>query len=135
MSRPRGPVTASIQKAWAARTRPIPGGHLKWVGGYVLRRGGQTYSPAAVAFRIRTGRDPEGSVRATCPAFRCVAPEHVDDAAGRARTRAQIRADKGLPPPPPICKRGHDQAVHGRLLANGAPYCDACANHREQVVA
>lgn len=135
MSRPRGPVTASIEEAWAARTRAVDGGHLKWTGSYVLRRGGRQYRPGAVAFRIRTGRDPEGPVRTTCDVFRCVEPTHVDDAIGRARTHAQTRADRGLPPLSGDCKRGHDQTVHGRLLATGNPYCNACLKHREQVPA
>lgn len=130
MSRARGPVTASIEEAWARRTRAVDGGHLKWTGRYTLRRAGQSYSPAAVAFRIRTGRDPQGTMRATCAVFRCVAPDHVDDAAGRAHTRAQIRAAKNLAPAPGACKRGHDQTVHGRLLTGGTTYCDACQNHR-----
>lgn len=126
---------ATIEAKWAARTIPTPDGHLRWTGAYALRWDGLQHSPGVIAFHIRTGRDPIGRVQADCGTRHCVQPTHVDDAAGRARTRAQIRAIHGIPPPAPACRRGHDQARHGRLDSDGIAYCDACIVRRKQVAA
>jgi hypothetical protein len=80
----------SLAEAWRARTRQMEGGHLKWTGHTddtrlprLKYRGGR-YSPHRLAFRLRTGRDPVGNALPDCGMRLCVAPDHVDDAAGRA---------------------------------------------------
>ncbi len=66
------------------RTRPVDGGHLKWLGGdvdgypvfYVQRR---RIRARVLAFRLRNGRDPVGDVRPGCEFDGCVAPDHIED--------------------------------------------------------
>ncbi|MEU8139029.1 hypothetical protein [Streptodolium elevatio] len=126
------PDTAASK--WAARVRPVDGGHLEWLGergstsgSPVMRLGGKSISPAAIAFRRRTGRDPVGPVRAECGYPHCVSPDHVDDTPGRQRLRAQLRALHGRSRRRTRCGRGHDQQEHGRFGPDGAPYCGACS--------
>jgi len=121
---------ATVEGQWAARTRPLDGGHLGWAGAYVLSWGGHQHSPAAIAFRIRTGHDPQGRTQAECGHRRCVHPGHVEDEPGRQHIRAQHRALRGLPPRPAVCARGHDQNTDGRLDAGGNAYCNACTRKR-----
>ncbi|MEU9000494.1 hypothetical protein [Streptomyces sp. NPDC048551] len=89
---------ASVQELFAARTEPLPGGHLRWTGTITrdgankLRCRGHNYSAHAVAFRIRTGRDPIGRARTSCDMPRCVAPAHVSDQTERARDNAAFNA-------------------------------------------
>lgn len=128
---PQQPLT--IEQKWAARTREIEGGHLEWTGGRQTTSGtpvvgyrGKQYTAAAIAFRIRTGRDPVGYVYAECGHHQCIAPEHVDDEAGRIRTREQLRYLQGGQERPEKCVHGHDQAQHGRYGPGGVSYCEAC---------
>ncbi|MEU5426912.1 hypothetical protein AB0H73_15090 [Streptomyces olivoreticuli] len=127
---PAQPLT--LEEKWAALTRPIDGGHLEWTGERaasgtpVLRYWPKSYSAAAIAFRIKYGREPEGYVRAECGLTQCVAPDHVDDTAARMRTREQVRYLKGGSARPAMCRHGHDQAEHGRYEADGRVYCEAC---------
>jgi hypothetical protein len=130
------PQPLTLEQKWEANTRP-DGGHLEWTGERakcsgtpVLRYWPKSYSAAAVAFRIRTGRDPIGYVFAECGHQHCVAPEHVDDEVGRMRTREQLRYLTGGQARPEQCVHGHDQAQHGRYEADGRAYCEACK--REQ---
>ncbi|MGW1071518.1 hypothetical protein [Streptomyces sp. NPDC002537] len=122
----------SLEEKWAARTRPVDGGHLEWTGERarsgtpVLRYWPNSYSPAVIAFRIKHGREPEGYVRADCGLKHCVAPDHVDDMAARMRTREQLRYLTGRGERPATCRHGHDQAAHGRYEADGRAYCEAC---------
>lgn len=123
----------TLVEKWAAYTRPVDGGHLEWTGERGSRSGTPTMryreksiSPAAVAFRIRHGREPIGQVFAECGMRHCVAPDHVDDEAGRARVREQVRYLTGGPERKPLCVHGHDQAVHGRYKPDGTAYCEAC---------
>ncbi|MDX3232920.1 hypothetical protein [Streptomyces sp. ME19-01-6] len=94
-----GPKAAeSLEAAFRSRTEPADGGHLLWTGSsangvpYRLSYLGQGYSPRAVAFQIRTGREPEGYVRPECGYDWCVEPTHVDDAPGRERTHSTLTA-------------------------------------------
>jgi hypothetical protein len=128
---PAQPLT--LEEKWAARTVPVDGGHLRWTGERptasgtpVLRYKGRTFTAAAIAFRIRTGRDPVGHAIADCGYPRCVAPDHVEDTPGRERTRGQLRAITGRRERPAQCRHGHDQAVHGSFEADGRSYCKAC---------
>jgi hypothetical protein len=122
---------AGLEAKWATYIQPTADGHLLWTGGQHFRWAGGMYRPNQVAFAIRTnGRDPQGYVRADCGTPRCVLPDHVDDAEGRARTRTQLRALLGLPAPEPTCRRGHDQTIHGDMRADGIAHCRACVTIR-----
>ncbi|MEU3124388.1 hypothetical protein ABZ696_29500 [Streptomyces albidoflavus] len=119
----------TLDEKWAANTRAADGGHVEWTGERgsssgtpVMRYREQSYSPAAVAFRMRTGRAPQGYVFAGCGMKHCVAPEHVDDEAGRRAARAKLH-------PGPLtgrCKYGHERAEHGRFEPDGTAYCARC---------
>lgn len=135
---PLQPLT--LEEKWAANTRPADGGHLEWTGERestsatpVMRYRGKSYSPAGIAFRQRTGRDPVGQVFAECGVKHCIAPGHVDDEPGRFRTREQLRYLKGGRVRKPRCPHGHDQAVDGRYWADGRAYCVACKRDRKAV--
>lgn len=123
----------TLEEKWAARTRPLKGGHLEWLGEHVgsagtpvMRYREKSYTAAAIAFRIRTGRDPQGYAIAECGHRHCVAPDHVEDEPGRARAREQLRYLKGGQKRAERCRRGHDQAVHGRYTPTGVAYCRVC---------
>ncbi|MFG2617762.1 hypothetical protein ACGFXC_09035 [Streptomyces sp. NPDC048507] len=93
---PKG--AASLEDLFSARTEPVAGGHLRWTGTVTrdgankLRWRGGNYSAHAVAFRIRTGRDPVGRARTSCEMPRCVAPAHVSDQTERIRDNAIFNA-------------------------------------------
>lgn len=100
-TRSGGRPAASLEDAFRDRTRPVDGGHLEWTGHInrkglpALRHNGAMHTAYRVAFRLRTGHDPVGRVRPDCDHPRCVAPEHVEDAPGRARTRQLLDAIGG----------------------------------------
>ena len=130
---PAGSQPQTLEEKWASLTRPVPGDHLEWTGPTltrshtpILRCRDAVYTATRIAYRIRTGRDPEGTARAECDYPHCVAPDHVDDTATRVRDRTALRAVLGMPPRAEHCIRQHDQAVHGRVLPNGYGYCHAC---------
>ncbi|MFF7880954.1 hypothetical protein ACH40F_08255 [Streptomyces sp. NPDC020794] len=119
----------TLEQKWKANTRPVDGCHLKWTGERgtasgtpVMRYWPKTYSPAAIAFRIKNGRDPKGQVFAECGFKHCVAPDHVNDEPGRIAARAQLRSIERKP----YCVHGHDQAKHRRFAPDGTAYCEAC---------
>jgi hypothetical protein len=125
--------TRTLEEKWQTFVRPVDGGHLEWVGERVnaagtpaMRYKDGSYSPAAIAFRIKHGRDPVGYVLSECDLPQCVAPGHVDDEAGRKRTREQLRYLLGGQERKPFCVHGHDQAEHGRYEPDGTAYCEAC---------
>jgi hypothetical protein len=125
--------TRTLEEKWQTLVQPVDGGHLEWVGERVntagtpvMRYKDGSYSPAAIAFRIQHGRDPVGYVIAECGMPQCVAPGHVDDEAGRKRTREQLRYLLGGQERKPFCVHGHDQAEHGRYEPDGTAYCEAC---------
>jgi hypothetical protein len=132
--------TRTLEEKWALGTRPLDGGHVEWTG---ERAPGGTplvsykekhHSAAAVAFRIRTGRDPRGYVIADCGMKHCVAPEHVEDEAGRLRNREQYRYLTGGRERKPFCVHGHDQAEHGRYEADGTAYCERCKRSQKRAL-
>ena len=134
---PRGYATA--EDKWAALVRPVDGGHLEWTGERVgaagtpvMRFRERSMSPAGIAFRKRTGRDPVGQVRPECDYPHCVAPACVQDEPGRKALRLTLRRIKGMPDPPPQCTAGHDQATHGRLDEDGRHYCEACKRNSKR---
>ncbi|SDL33534.1 hypothetical protein [Streptomyces indicus] len=119
----------TLDEKWAANTRAADGGHVEWTGERgsssgtpVMRYREQSYSPAAVAFRMRTGRDAQGYVKAECGVKHCVAPAHVQDEAERLAARAELH-------PGPLtgrCRYGHERAEHGRFEPDGTAYCARC---------
>ena len=123
----------TLEQKWATRTRPVDGGHLEWLGERakasgtpVMRYKDTYYGPAAIAFEKKHGRPPHGYVKAECDFPHCVAPDHVNDEAGRKVTRRKVRAELGLGDIPEKCTRGHEQAEHGRLEPDGRSYCQMC---------
>jgi hypothetical protein len=125
--------TRTIEEKWALFTRPVDGGHMEWTGTRgtssgtpVLSYKEKLYTAASIAFKIKTGRDPQGYSIPDCGMTHCVAPQHVDDEAGRQQTRRELRARQGLGDAPATCAHGHDQAKHGRLETDGRAYCEAC---------
>jgi hypothetical protein len=125
--------TRTIEEKWALFTRPVDGCHMQWTGTRgtasgtpVLSYKEQVYTAASIAFRIRTGREPQGYAIPDCGRKHCVAPDHVNDEAGRRQARRRVRAERGLGEPPATCGRGHDQTEDGRLEADGTAYCEGC---------
>jgi len=91
-----GPKPAgSVEDLFWRRTSTLPGGHMQWTGHrnnygtpalkHGGRQAGRTYSAYQVAFRIKYGRDAEGTVSATCEHPGCVAPAHMADQPMRER--------------------------------------------------
>jgi hypothetical protein len=137
---PTQPLT--LEEKWRANTRQVEGGHLHWDGERqsqsgtpVLQYCGKDYSAAAIAFRIRTGRDAQGYAYADCDYHQCVAQEHVDDTPGRMQAREERRRLSGLPDRPAECIHGHDQAQHGRYEVGGRAYCQACKRRERSAAA
>lgn len=129
----------TLEEKWASHTRPADGGHLEWTGERqatsgtpVMRYKDVYYSPAAIAFRIRHSRDADGYAIADCGMRHCVAPDHVEDEAGRTRNREQLRFLMGGRERKPVCAHGHAQAEHGRYGPDGTAYCEACKAVRKQ---
>lgn len=125
--------TRTLEEKWALFAKAVNDGHVEWTGERqstsgtpVMRYKEANYSPAAVAFRIRHGRDAEGYAIADCGLKHCVAPDHVEDEAGRIRNREQLRYLTGGRERKPYCTHGHDQAEHGRYEPDGTAYCEAC---------
>lgn len=121
------------EEKWSALLRPVEDGHTEWTGERAGRSGTpvmrfreRSVSPAGLAFRARTGRDPVGQVRAECGYPHCLTPDHVDDERGRQETRRLLRYVKGGTERPATCRHGHDQAEHGRYEPDGTAYCEAC---------
>ncbi|MFF5404566.1 hypothetical protein ACFY8K_17005 [Streptomyces misionensis] len=91
-------TAAPIAEVWAARTRPVDGGHLAWTGFWregncpVIKHSGEEYSARRVAFRMANGREPQGRVKAGCGWALCVRPEHVEDQPMRDQLRTQYTA-------------------------------------------
>jgi DNA-binding NarL/FixJ family response regulator len=130
----------SIDQVWRANVKELPGGHLEWTGqrnnggrSPVLRYLGSYYSPAAIAFRMRTGRDAQGQVKAECDVPQCVAPTCVEDEPGRQSLRLTLRRLQGMPDPPTgTCPNGHELAADGRLDAKLTHYCEGCKRQKKQ---
>ncbi|MFC9681325.1 helix-turn-helix domain-containing protein [Streptomyces sp. NPDC056948] len=125
--------TRTIEDKWRLFARAVDGGHMEWTGervgaaGSPVMRYKDSYcSPSAIAFELRHGRPPQGYAIADCGRKRCIAPDHVEDEAGRLAKRQEIRRANGLDSRPETCQRGHDQTEHGRLEQDGRPYCAAC---------
>lgn len=125
--------TRTIEDKWRLYAKPVDGGHYEWTGERGMTSGTPLVSfkerhrsAAAVAFRIRTGRAPQGQAYADCGMKHCVAPDHVEDEQGRQRTREQLRFLRGGRARKQQCVNGHDQTRHGRYTPTGTAYCEAC---------
>jgi hypothetical protein len=125
--------TLTVEEKFATYTRPVEGGHLEWTGRHhkangtpVFTHREQTYTARSIAFRIATGRAPEGYVTPECENPECVAPAHVADEPGRTRARAQFAAVLGIATTLVECSRGHDTATHRRYDRAGRAYCGTC---------
>ncbi|MFI2620429.1 hypothetical protein [Streptomyces sp. NPDC018584] len=119
----------TLEEKWAECTQAVEGGHLAWTGergsvsgSPVMRYRDRSHSPAAVAFRVRTGRDARGQTFAECGMRHCVAPEHVHDEIERAAARQQLRTDAASS----ACRYGHDRAEYGKYEPDGTLYCGRC---------
>jgi hypothetical protein len=91
-------TAATIEDAFRARTEPVEGGHLRWLG-HIDRTGtpivslGRDYQTAyRVAFRIEHGREPVGKAMPGCDYSGCAAPGHVDDQPMREKNRKTYAA-------------------------------------------
>jgi Zn ribbon nucleic-acid-binding protein len=78
------------------RVKPTDDGHMEWTGFHVastpaLRHGGRNQTAYRIAFRIATGRDPEGQALPSCGRQHCVKPGHHEDRADRTRRQQQER--------------------------------------------
>ncbi|MEW1638605.1 hypothetical protein AB0469_31675 [Streptomyces sp. NPDC093801] len=87
----------SLEKGLRDRAREVAGGHWEWLGTFsrscpVFRFNGIRVTAYRAAFVARYGRRPVGAVRPVCGYPHCVAPDHVDDQAGRDRTDAVYAA-------------------------------------------
>lgn len=129
----------SLDEKWRANTREVDGGHLEWIGEHgrstgtpVMRYREKTYTAARLAFRMRTGREPEGYAFAECDRQHCVAPAHVEDEPGRQAAREQLRYLMGGQQRAEQCRQGHDQAEHGKYESTGTAYCAKCSNDRKK---
>ncbi|MFD4569348.1 hypothetical protein ACFWOX_33925 [Streptomyces sp. NPDC058467] len=86
----RKPAAAAEDLFWR-RVQPTDDGHMEWTGyrdksGVIgLRHGGTFYTAYRLAFRIATGRDPEGYALPTCEHEHCVKPGHHADRLDRER--------------------------------------------------
>ncbi|MEU7340574.1 hypothetical protein [Streptomyces sp. NPDC007074] len=125
--------TLTIEQKFMTHTQPVEGGHLEWTGRRTRSNGTptfthreRTYTARSIAFRIATGRAPQGYVTTECENPECVAPAHVEDEPGRTRVRAQLAAVNGTVSRITECGRGHDMATHRRYTPDGHPYCGTC---------
>lgn len=93
--RPTGSTPAS---RFAARTEPLPDGHMRWTGATnsrgtpTVRYGKQHWSGLRMAFELRWDRAPVGHVLPGCGMPRCVAPDHVEDQPMRDRLNTTFAA-------------------------------------------
>lgn len=107
---------ANVEDLFWKRTLPADDGHLDW-DGHLTSNGTPgihwnraMHSALRVAYRIRTGHDPEGYAHVTCEHPGCVAPQHVDDTAVTPR-RAHHKKATGRQP------NGSDEEITALLRA------------------
>lgn len=89
-----GPKAASTaEDLFWRRVKPTDDGHMEWIGYRTkdgtpgLRHGGTFYTANRLAYRMATGRDPEGYALPSCGRDNCVKPGHHADRADRAEAR------------------------------------------------
>ncbi|SOE31697.1 hypothetical protein [Streptomyces sp. OK228] len=89
----------TLRQAFMERSREVAGGHREWraqtteSGVPVLSWRGLHVTAGRVAFKLDTGRDAEGNVKATCTYPHCVAPGHQADRPMREALRAELPAE------------------------------------------
>ncbi|MFH9430266.1 hypothetical protein ACH4JZ_18485 [Streptomyces sp. NPDC017615] len=125
--------TLTVEEKFATYTQPLDNGHMAWTGRLhktagtpVFTHREKTFTARSIAFRVATGRKPDGNVIPECDWSECVAPGHVQDEPGRTRLRSQLAAVVGTATPLVECNRGHSTAEHRRYTPNGHPYCGTC---------
>ncbi|MFC9465176.1 hypothetical protein [Streptomyces coelicoflavus] len=89
-----GPKAAgSPEDLFWRRVQPTDDGHMKWTGHLnttgspAVRHGGRTLSAYRIAYRLATGREPEGYALPSCDRDGCVKPGHHSDRADREREK------------------------------------------------
>lgn len=133
----RGSEEPTIEDRWRKHAVPTADGHMDWTGERhpsgrpLISHQYRHRSAAAVAFKIRTGRDPIGQALADCGVKHCIAPDHVEDLPGRRRNREQLRYLQGRQALQETCQNGHDQQEHARINSDGIAYCHPCKRARE----
>ncbi|MFF9205112.1 hypothetical protein ACF1AE_25490 [Streptomyces sp. NPDC014986] len=86
-------AAATPEDLFWRRVKPLDDGHMEWAGSRnssglpSLRHGGRNLSAYRIAYRIATGREPEGHVKPGCGRAGCVAPACQTDRATRAEDR------------------------------------------------
>jgi hypothetical protein len=132
------PSTSKEDKLARFTTPPDRDGHMYWTGrtnssgSFVIRHRGKPMVATHVAFEQRTGRRPEGVVKAECGDIRCVNPDHLADGRERQTIRQQMRILSGLPPQPwDTCPAGlHSWDEGGRIQGDLTPFCQRCNTER-----
>ncbi|MCI3153196.1 hypothetical protein ELQ39_15795 [Streptomyces sp. GB4-14] len=87
----RRPAATAEDLFWR-RVKPV-GDHMVWTGyrnnsgAPSLRHGGRTLSAYRIAYRIATGREPDGYALPSCGREGCVKPGHHADRTDRAEAR------------------------------------------------
>lgn len=94
----RKPAATAEDLFWR-RAKPTDDGHMEWTGFRMggtpgLRFGGTNLTAYRVAYRIATGRDPEGHALPACGREQCVKPGHHEDRADRAARRQREREER-----------------------------------------
>ncbi|MFJ4787613.1 hypothetical protein [Streptomyces sp. NPDC088794] len=83
-------AAATAEDLFWQRVNRLDDGHMEWTGYCArgvpgLRHAGKYYTAYRLAFRIATGRDPEGNALISCGRDQCVAPGHHADRRDRER--------------------------------------------------
>lgn len=81
----------------AALTEPTDDGHLRWTGPVdgrhpLLKHDGRRWPVLTLAFRVRYGREPVGTVAVGCDFPGCLLGDHLDDTRARRAHRAAYAA-------------------------------------------
>jgi hypothetical protein len=90
---------ATAEDLFWRRAKPTDDGHMEWTGFTsagtpCLRYGGRNQTAYRVAYRIATGREPEGQALPSCGREHCVKPGHHEDRNDRAERRNREREER-----------------------------------------
>ena len=85
-------AAATPEDLFWRRVKPTDDDHMEWTGYHTggtpcLRHGGTVHTAYRIAYRIATGRDPQGYALPSCGRDHCVKPGHHADRADRAREK------------------------------------------------
>lgn len=91
-AKPGRTPAATPEDLFRRHVTPTGDGHMEWSGPRAngtptLRHAGRQLSAYRVAYRIATGREPEGYALPSCGREGCVRPGHHADRADRAASR------------------------------------------------